>query len=58
MGEAVLDERLRLSGGAALWRLRPTSTESTFGTGAKTPRGTLRMTRTSQASWASTEGTP
>ena len=36
----------------------PTRTESTFGTGWKTVRETGRSTRTSQASWASTEGTP
>ena len=44
--------------GAGPRRVRPTSTESTFGTGWKTVRETGRRTRTSQASWASTEGTP
>ena len=40
--------------GAGPRRVRPTSTESTFGTGWKTVRETGRSTRTSQASWAST----
>ncbi len=34
------------------------STESTFGTGRNTVRATGRSTLTSQASWASTDGTP
>ena len=33
-------------------------TESTFGTGWKTVRATGRCTRTSQESWARTDGTP
>ena len=39
-------------------RCSPTSTESTRGTGRNTVRDTGRSTRTSQASWASTDGTP
>ena len=39
-------------------RRSPTSTESTFGTGANTERETARSTCTSQASCASTDGTP
>ena len=44
--------------GAGPRRVSPTRTESTFGTGWKTVRDTGRSTRTSQASWASTDGTP
>ena len=48
----------RSAGSAAPGRgaRRPTSTESTFGTGWNTVRGTGRRTRTSHASWASTDG--
>ncbi len=48
----------RLPRGAAPLRRIVTSTESTCGAGWKTVRGTLRSTRTSQASCASTELAP
>ena len=44
--------------GAGARRVSPTSTESTFGTGWNTVREIGRSTFTSQASWASTLGTP
>src|SRR5918997_6089809 len=44
--------------GAGPRRVRPTRTESTFGTGWNTVRDTGRRTFTSAASWASTLGTP
>ena len=39
-------------------RRSPSSTESTLGTGRNTLRDTGRSTLTSQANWASTDGTP
>ena len=56
--EARADERAQLRLGRRAARRRPTSTESTFGTGWKTLRDTGRSTRTSHASWASTDGAP
>ena len=54
---ALTSARSSGSGGGAT-RRRPTSTESTFGTGWKTRREIGRRTRTSHASWASTDGAP
>jgi len=39
-------------------RVMPISAESTLGTGTNTVRAIGRSTRTSQASWQSTLGTP
>ena len=59
VGEALLDERAQLRA-AALGRARSsrTRTESTLGTGKNTFLDTGRITFTSHASWASTDGTP
>ena len=56
----AVDERADAAGRAAAppRRRSPSSTESTLGTGRKTWRETGRSTLTSQASWASTDGTP
>jgi len=49
----------RSSGGGAAATLRmPIRTESTLGTGKNTEREIDRSTRTSQANWQSTLGTP
>ena len=55
---AAARARAAPGGGAGRGARRPTSTESTFGTGWKTVREIVRSTRTSHASWASTDGTP
>ena len=54
----ALTSARRPGSGAGPWRRRPTRTESTFGTGWNTLRETGRMTRTSHASCASTDGAP